>query len=236
MSKDTRAHPVSIRTETFIPLLSALIIVLVFSPLAEGSPMLSMALISLVLITSVLALHRSMWLRGSMAIALLLTVGLRWLAHAYGETHEVLAPISHLAIGGYLSVLAALCVVVVVRRGKVTHDTVIGAVCGYLLIAFVFAFAYAALEDVMPGSFAGGKDLQNQNTHIGAGTPEFLYYSFVVLTTVGFGDITPSNPPARSLAMLEMLGGQLYLAAFVARLVGVMGSSSQCEGQNSCAE
>ena len=53
-------------------------------------------------------------------------------------------------------------------------------------------------------------------------TPELMYYSFTTLTTVGYGDIAPATRVARSLAILEMLAGQLYLAAFVARLVGVM--------------
>ncbi len=225
MTKDTRASRRSPRGETFVPLLSALLVVLVISPFAEGSPLASALLVSIVLVTGVFALHRSVWLRGSMAVALLLVVGLRWVAHAYGDKHAALVPAAHLAISAYLLVLAVTCVLVVLRRRRVTRDTIIGAVCGYMLIAFVFAFAYAALADAVPKSFVSSVVLQEYHgREIGRGTPELLYYSFVVLTTVGFGDITPANPAARSLAMLEMVAGQLYLAAFVARLVGVMGT------------
>jgi voltage-gated potassium channel len=54
-----------------------------------------------------------------------------------------------------------------------------------------------------------------------AGGKDFTYYSFVTLTTLGYGDITPVTDPARSLSLLEAVMGQLYLAVLVARLVGI---------------
>ena len=124
--------------------------------------------------------------------------------------------------------LGTVCVTAVLRREQITTDTVMGAVCGYLLIAYLFTFAYAFLEDMHPGSFSSSVGLPEYTdaAMIGRGTPEILYYSFVTLTTAGYGDIVPVSRTARSLAILEMLAGQLYLAAFVARLVGVMGAAS----------
>jgi len=133
--------------------------------------------------------------------------------------------VSHLAIAGYMMLLTAICVAAVLRREQITRDTILGAVCGYILIAYVFALAYAALEDTKPGSFRSSVAPPERDVaEIGHLTPELMYYSFVTLTTVGYGDIAPASRTARSLAILEMLAGQLYLAAFVARLVGVMGS------------
>ena len=81
------------------------------------------------------------------------------------------------------------------------------------------------LEDIRPGSFlnSGVSSHYQHASKIGEETPELLYFSFVTLTTVGYGDIVPATPAARSLAILEMLAGQLYLASLVARLVGILG-------------
>jgi hypothetical protein len=155
----------------------------------------------------------------------------------YGEDYRILVILAHIAICMYMLTLAAICVATVLRREQITTDTVLGAVCGYLLIAYVFAFAYAFLEDVKPDNFNSRELIlaYGDAAEIGRGTPELLYYSFVTLTTVGYGDIVPASRVARSLAILEMLAGQLYLAAFVARLVGVMGTRGT-EPETSCSD
>jgi len=211
---------------TFIPLLVGLSMVLVIAPFAEGWPLASTILISLLLITGVFAVHNDPLLRRVVFVALVVAVLIRWLADLYGQDHEALVFVAHLAIGGYMVMLAAISVAVVLRREQITHDTVIGAICGYLLIGFVFTFVYAALEDLRPGSFKSDLVLPDYSgaARIGHGTPELMYYSFVTLTSVGYGEIVPASRMARSLAILEMLAGQLYLVAFVARLVGVMGT------------
>jgi len=63
--------------------------------------------------------------------------------------------------------------------------------------------------------------------NIGQHLAELFYFSFITLTTVGYGDIVPACPVARALAVVEILTGQLYLAAFVARLVGAMDRREQ---------
>lgn len=68
-------------------------------------------------------------------------------------------------------------------------------------------------ETFQPGSFQMPQGTINQAT--------FTYYSYVTLTTLGYGDITPISTPARSLALLEAMMGQLYLAVLIARLVGI---------------
>ena len=70
------------------------------------------------------------------------------------------------------------------------------------------------VDFLVPGSFRYGQD----RTLTG---PEMIYYSFITLTTLGYGDIVPVSPSARSLATLEALTGQLYLTVLVARLVGL---------------
>jgi hypothetical protein len=210
---------------TFIPLLVALLIVLVIAPVAGDWPLASSLLVACVLITGVFAIHDIPMLRRTMVAIVVAILALRWLAHLYGEEHGALVAMSHLTFCMYMILLGAICIAAVLRREQVTGDTVLGAVCGYMLIAYIFAFGYAVLEDVKPGSFSSSVVLpEYDGAKIGHGTTELLYYSFVILTSVGFGDIVPANGAARSLSILEMLAGQLYLAGFVARLVGVMGS------------
>ena len=94
-------------------------------------------------------------------------------------------------------------------------NSLTGAVCVYLLLGLIWALVYELLAFLWPaGSFQGlslqGNDYQFDN---------FLYFSFVTLTTAGYGDITPLNPMIRTLAYLEMITGQFYMAILVSGLV-----------------
>jgi hypothetical protein len=100
------------------------------------------------------------------------------------------------------------------RGGSVRYQRVKGAVAAYLLLGLSWAGAYELIALGHPGAFGGA---------IAAGGEgrELIYYSFVTLTTVGYGDITPVHPVARSLAIMESLTGQLYIAVVLARLVSL---------------
>ncbi len=103
---------------------------------------------------------------------------------------------------------------VVLEPGAVTLNRIVGALCVYLLLGVLWTVLYAFVELVEPTAFAYASDV--------AGDPveQFLYYSFVTLTTLGYGDVTPVHPVARTLAYLEAVIGQLYVAVLVASLVG----------------
>ena len=96
-------------------------------------------------------------------------------------------------------------------------DQVLGGVVLYLNIGLTFATIYALIENVSPGAFHAAA--------AGAGPPlhpsYFIYFSFVTLTTVGYGDIVPVHAAARSMATLEAALGQLYPAIILARLVSI---------------
>lgn len=113
----------------------------------------------------------------------------------------------------------ALIVWHVLRRSDVTADTIAGAACAYALIAAVWGNLYVLLELFHPGSFqipAGWR--AGPAGHPG---PALIYFSFITLTTVGYGDVTPAWPGAGGLAVAEAVVGQLYLAVTIARLVGL---------------
>jgi hypothetical protein len=92
-----------------------------------------------------------------------------------------------------------------------------GAICVYFLVGIVWALLYSTLEFFQPGSFQMPQGTVNQATS----QATFTYYSYVTLTTLGYGEITPISGPARSFALLEAMMGQLYLAVLIARLVGI---------------
>jgi voltage-gated potassium channel len=103
---------------------------------------------------------------------------------------------------------------------QASGDAIFGAVCGYLLLGIIWSLMYSALETACPGSFgmsaAQGTDVAAVRLDRGA----LSYYSFVTLATVGYGDVTPNTPLARTLAWMEAITGQFYLAVLVAGLVG----------------
>ena len=101
------------------------------------------------------------------------------------------------------------------ERGRVTLQTAFGALCIYLLIGMLFAFSFGAVAVLQYGPlFSNGTegDLQSH-----------LYFSFITITTTGYGDLSPAGDLARSLSILEALIGQLYLVTVVAVIVGNLG-------------
>jgi hypothetical protein len=104
----------------------------------------------------------------------------------------------------------------VLAHQTVTIETLAGAVCVYVLLGMVFAFAYLAIGSFKPDAFA---DQTNANGL--RGSADYLYFSFISLTTVGFGDVVPVGKVARALVVLEALLGQIFLVTTVARLVAL---------------
>jgi hypothetical protein len=105
-----------------------------------------------------------------------------------------------------------------------TSDAVLGGVCVYLLMGTAFYNLFCIVEIASPGAFlAGGetlRDVGGENLRDGR-YPDLLYFSFVTLTTLGYGDVAPVSPFARSLATAAAVAGQLYLAILMAGLVGM---------------
>jgi hypothetical protein len=109
------------------------------------------------------------------------------------------------------------------REKVITGDMIIGAICVYLMIGMMWASIYSMLEILYPGSFQISEEIGSDLSH-------FSYFSFVTLSTLGYGDITPMTAPTRSLSVLEAITGQLYIAILVARLVGIHISQSMGKG------
>lgn len=120
------------------------------------------------------------------------------------------------------------------RVDDVTFDTIAAAICVYLLMGVLWASAYSLTSQINPDAFSQDSVLVRQHggtttdtsarppiRFAGLDTGTGLYFSFVTLTTLGYGDITPQSTPARMLTAAEAIVGQIYLAVLVARLVGL---------------
>jgi len=94
---------------------------------------------------------------------------------------------------------------------RVDRQTLLGALAAYLLIGMAFGFAYACLAALQPGTLFGDAG--------DPALPQALFFSFVTMTTTGYGDLVPAGNPAQSVAVLEALIGQLFLVTAVAKVV-----------------
>jgi ion channel len=103
----------------------------------------------------------------------------------------------------------------VLRHRRVTSETVLGALCSYVLLGLTFAFLYLAVSEFRDAPFFVQEGPHQQS--------EYLYYSFVTLTTLGFGDLSPTVGLPQALTALEALIGQVFLVTLVARLVTLWG-------------
>src|SRR5690606_17272510 len=102
---------------------------------------------------------------------------------------------------------------------RVTLDDLFAIAATFTLLAWAFAYAYAACQLQYPGSFTGAVEPDEPR-----GWMELLYLSFSILSGTGLSDVLPLSLAARSLAMLEMFAGVMYMAMVVARLVGLVAS------------
>ncbi|MEZ5592197.1 MAG: potassium channel family protein [Gammaproteobacteria bacterium] len=104
----------------------------------------------------------------------------------------------------------------VLFTGQIDTNKILGAICIYLLLGLAWSILYLLLLEITPDALKGLPP-----AHWYANFDTLVYFSFVTLTTLGFGDITPVTPIARFLVYMEAIAGQFYLAILVASLVGI---------------
>jgi voltage-gated potassium channel len=126
----------------------------------------------------------------------------------------------HLVAAAFLGFAVTTILRTIFREKTISADSIYGAFCGYLLVGLIFGHLYRCLEALSPGSFNGNTDFMahvqdERYTHF-----LLVYFSFVTLTTVGYGDITPASEATRGLAVVEAIIGQFYLAVLIGELIG----------------
>ena len=186
------------------------------APLVEPTPtsrLMFNVVNLLVAISAVAVVGRTVF---SFAIVLLiaaLALGFQWLSIHSGDVEHLL---TSWWLGTLLyAVTLAYLLKYVFHQDVMTADKLWGAGAAFLMTGVLWAYLYAIVEHYYPASFAVG------GTPADLTMPAFVYFSFTVLTTTGFGDLTPLTRQARSLCVVEQITGALFLAILIARLTGV---------------
>jgi hypothetical protein len=202
-----------IEQQPFFFLLAAILLQIVVAPWVGDSaePSLGLNIVySLILASGLWAASGSrsgLWVGLTIATPALV---LRWSAYAYPSL-EGAALIAGLVFVAFVSwqVLKAAA-----RAKRVHADTVFAGLCVYLLAGVGWTYAYGLAQLADPGA------LTSPTAGV-LGIDDLLYFSFVTLTTLGYGDITPVSPAARTAVTLQSIFGQLFVAVFIARLVSL---------------
>jgi hypothetical protein len=211
----------------FQVLLGILLVVYAVLPFFE-SRLFTDLMATVVLIFALSAIRDSRMHLMVCALLALLIIGAIWLARWIPG--EQLAIGSHVLDMLFVALIIFAILTYVFRSREITTETLAGAICAYLLIGHLWADAFSIIETVRPGSFSSVA-LVSDKASIVQSAPlqvsQFSYFSFVTLSTLGYGDITPLSRPARNLAALEAIFGQLYLAVLISRLVSQQGATKQ---------
>lgn len=128
----------------------------------------------------------------------------------------------HLCQVTFLFGAAFLIVKAIIGTRSITIDSVSGAVCGYLFVGLGWAVICSMIETHSPASFEISESLIRPEEQLRSQQHVLTYYSFVTLTTLGYGDVTPVSVTARTFAWIEAASGQFYLAVIVAGLVSML--------------
>lgn len=216
--------------ENYFFLFCAMVVLLMARPLLHGKlagVTLQDILFWFVLLSSIRAVARKKMI---MYIALILfalsffcTMAENFLP-ADGELRNLFTMTAVIADLSLLIVTVVVILHDIFSSGHVTRDKIMGAICVYLLIGVIFTIVFAMLEILQPGSFNIFQIASSEEYRIVVeekGFSQLLYYSFVTLTTLGYGDIIPTMPASRTYSAIEAIIGQIYLAVLVARLVGL---------------
>ncbi len=207
-------------------LLGVLIVLLVIEPIVSSHGILqSMFDILLVVVLAVLVLAMANE-KGWRLVAVFFCVPAAALSlggHLMSTTHQNIG----LSIGQGLAALffilvAGKIIATIIWTREISLDSIYGAVCGYLLIGVAWGLAYTVVQFTDPEAFDMSEVLQHQLDEAEGTRNLFVYYSFVTLTTVGYGDLTPSTEVARTLAWVESVVGQLYLGILIAGLMSAL--------------
>lgn len=195
------------------------VLLLVLFPYLEhpGLPLLLFRLLGAVaLVSAVYAVseRRAQWIA---ALALAVPAGVLNAVFAFRPDPRITVPTMIFTILFLVFTLVSL-LRAVVRAERVTHDTIYGALSVYLLMAITWGAAYLLLVTVQPDAI-----VMNVPRHPNHQMDWFdcVFYSFVTLTSLGYGDIVPMSEQARSLSILEAVSGIMYVAVLIARFVGL---------------
>jgi hypothetical protein len=206
------------RKDNFTYLLVALTIFLVVLPISNDLQLIPDNVARPIAYTCLLAI--GVWsLRDSIRIfrigIALAAIGIIANGIATANDAAIFYVLSFAAMFGFLVLAIRSALRQVVLSTEINANRLFGAVCVYLMLGVLWALMYSALGEMNPGAFAGAVPDSAEKWNL-----DWFYYSFVTLTTLGYGDILPVSATARALAYSEAVVGVFYMAMLVAALVG----------------
>ncbi len=209
----------------FSYLLVALLILIIGVPIAYDLELISLQVSRVLGVSSVLAIGVSS-LRGTgrlfHASIFLVVAGIVLSVLSVASDNDTLHLISQLTLFVFLILATFNAMRQVAVGNDINPNRIVGAICIYLLLGVMWSIAYSVLEYLQPGSFKGLTELA-----MPAWNPDWIYFSFVTITTLGYGDIAPLMQTVRSLSFAEAIVGQFYIAVLVAGLVSAYISAKQ---------
>lgn len=212
-------------TVLLVSLSLVLFVIYPFVPLSTLGRLLVDLGLTAVLISGCFSLADRRHLRILVVGFAIVALVMHWLRHV--AAHQALLVTAYGSTILFLGLAAAGTLARVLRAGRVTSHHIQGAVAVYLMVGLIWGFAYSLIELREPGSFNLPATVADTPRDPGENMRDLVYFSFVTLTTLGYGDVTPKSPSARNLAILEALVGQLYLVILIARLVSVRAAEEQ---------
>ncbi len=222
---------------SFLLLLISLLIMLIVPPyLRVYSPfefegLLLNPFISIIFLTSLYLVtdNRSFSLIGLLILLPVLAINTLY----YFDREYLNSPI---ATFSYIAFFAYICIFLVrflARSKTVSINVIYAAVCLYFFIVIIWSFIYVTTYNTLENAFAFSTELQNSLAPTEDPISLFSYFSFVTMTTLGYGDITPIHPISRAWVSAQSVLGQLYLAIVMARFVGLYISDSRTQRKKS---
>jgi hypothetical protein len=186
------------------------------APEADWARLVTILLQGLTLLMALVASRVHPWILRLATLAVCLSVvGSAAALIGFGELGPTGARLLTALMVALAPISIARGVIVDVQAHGVNLHTMFGVLCIYLLLGMLFAFGYGLVGVLSPDPFFAQRAAET--------TKNFLYFSFVTITTVGYGDLTAGTSLGRSLAIAEALVGQIYLVTVVAAIVGGLG-------------
>ncbi len=204
----------------FQNLLLWLFVYLLVNPFLSGVPhyrMIFPLLLTLVLFFAVFAIHKENNILALSVVLMAVSITLHWLG--VFDIIRFSEWVGQIPLILYLAVLMYAFLKTIFSAKTVSFQIICATLCLYLIMGILWAQIYLLLETLAPGSFSG-KLLSPENPPW-VQLEGFVYFSFVTLTTLGYGDITPQTQGAGALCQVEAVIGQFYIAVLVARLVSM---------------
>jgi hypothetical protein len=179
-----------------------------FAPLLpyDAQSMVNKATFTIIFITGALSLRKHYVKMFYLAILAVVT---DWVSEYFGSS--VLMISSDLINFSFFIIIVALFISQLVRSSRIGLSEIIESINGYLLLGIIFSIMIALLDRQIPGSLAFPEPPH--------GFGDYMYYGFITLSTLGYGDILPKMPIAKSLAILTTISGQFYIATIIAIIV-----------------